>query len=166
MKKLFLLGAFALFGAMNAQSGFKIGANVGLPLGDADKVYSFVAGVDASYLWPVAADFNLGLASGAQMWFGKKNADIPGYGKVETDNSLTVPVAVSGQYRFTPEFSLGADLGYSFATEDGAKGGFYYAPKAAYHFGPSEVNLSYRGVSRDGGTLGSVNLGYAYSFGK
>ena len=156
MKKLFLVGAFALFGAMNAQSGFKIGANVGLPVGDASSFSSFVAGVDASYLWPVASDFNLGVASGAQMWFAKEN----------TDNSLTIPVAVSGQYRFTPEFSLGADLGYSFATEDGAKGGFYYAPKAAYHFGPSEVNLSYRGISRDGGTLGSVNLGYAYSFGK
>ena len=30
MKKIFLLGAFAFFGAVNAQSGFKLGANVGL----------------------------------------------------------------------------------------------------------------------------------------
>lgn len=165
MKKLFVVGALALFGAMNAQSGFKLGANVGLPLGDASDYSSFTAGVDASYLWPVAADFNLGLATGAQMWFGK-TVDLPGYGSVKADNSLMIPIAASGQYRFTPEFSLGVDLGYAFGTEDGAKGGFYYAPKAAYHFGPSEVNVSYRGVSRDGASVASVNLGYAYSFGK
>ena len=165
MKKLFLVGALALFGAMNAQSGFKLGANLGLPVGDASDYSSFTAGIDASYLWPVAADFNLGVATGAQMWFGK-TVDYPGYGSVKVDNSLTIPIAASGQYRFTPEFSLAVDLGYAFATEDGAEGGFYYAPKAAYHFGPSEVNLSYRGISQNGGTVGSVNLGYAYSFGK
>lgn len=166
MKKLFLVGALALFGAVSAQSGFKIGANVGLPVGDAGDYSSFTAGIDAGYLWPVSADFNLGVAAGAQMWFGKKEANIPGYGVVETDNSLTIPVAGSAQYKLTPEFSLGVDLGYAFAAEDGAKGGFYYAPKAAYHFGPSEVNLSYRGISKEAGSISSVNLGYAYTFGK
>ena len=42
MKKIFLMGAFALFGAMNAQStGFKLGAHVGLPTGDANTFYNF-----------------------------------------------------------------------------------------------------------------------------
>ncbi|MGL6038625.1 MAG: hypothetical protein ACRC0E_07035 [Soonwooa sp.] len=165
MKKLFLVGALALFGAMNAQSGFKLGANVGLPVGDASDYSNFTAGIDVSYLWPVSTDFNLGIASGAQMWFGK-DQDVPGFGTIKVDNSTVIPIAASGQYRFTPEFSLGVDLGYGIATQEGADGGFYYAPKAAYHFGPSEINLSYRGISQDGGSVGSVNLGYAYSFGK
>ncbi len=165
MKKLFLVGALALFASMNAQSGLKLGANIGLPVGDSGDYNSFTAGIDVSYLWPVAAEFNVGLASGVQFWFGKEYT-IPGYGTVKADTSTMIPIAASGQYRFTPEFSLGADLGYAFFTESGADGGFYYAPKAAYHFGPSEVNLSYRGVSVSGGNVGSVNLGYAYSFGK
>jgi len=162
MKKLFLVGALALFGAMNAQSGFKLGANLGLPVGDLSTVYGFSIGADASYLWPVAADFNVGLASGFQTYFPK--SEYKDYG---VKNVNLVPIAASGQYRFTPEFSLTVDLGYGFSFSDGeSDGGFYYAPKAAYHFGPSEVNLSYRGISADGGSSGSVNLGYAYSFGK
>lgn len=56
MKKLMLVGALALFSAVNAQSGFKLGANVGLPVGDIADVTSFTIGVDGSYLWPVAAE--------------------------------------------------------------------------------------------------------------
>ncbi len=166
MKKIFLLGAFAFFGAVNAQSGFKLGANVGLPVGDAGDTSSVTAGVDLSYLWPAAADFNVGISSGYNIWIGK-DYDIPGYGTIKGTNVNMVPLAAHGQYRFTPEFSLGVDLGYAFLFVDGdSDGGFYYAPKAAYHFGPSEVNLSYRGISKDGASVGSVNLGYAYSFGK
>jgi len=165
MKKIFLVGAIALCGALSAQTGFKLGAHVGIPVGDAGDVYSFTGGVDAAYMWPVAAEFNLGVATGAQMWFGK-DIEVPGFGTIKAENSTMIPIAASGQYRVSPEFSLGVDLGYAFFTEEGADGGFYYAPKAAYHFGPSEVNLSYRGVSANGGSISSINLGYAYSFGK
>jgi len=160
MKKLMLLGAFALLGAINvnAQSGFKLGANVGLPVGDANIINSFTLGVDASYLWPVAESLNLGVATGFQSYFPKSEWKDAG-----AKNLNIVPIAASAQYMFSPEFSLGVDLGYGFAFSDGeSDGDFYYAPKAAYHFGPSEVNLSYRGI----GDGGSVNLGYAYSFGK
>ena len=165
MKKIFLVGAIALCGALSAQSGFKLGANIGLPVGDAGDYNSFVAGVDLAYLWPVAAEFNLGVASGYQMWFGKEYT-IPFLGTIKGANTGMIPIAVAGQYKVAPQFSLGVDLGYAFFTESGSDGGFYYAPKAAYHFGPSEVNLSYRGVSSDGATASSINLGYAYSFGK
>lgn len=165
MKKVFLAAAVAVFAGLQAQSGFKLGANVGFPVGDAGDTTSFVAGIDAAYLWPASAEFNIGIATGAQFWFGKEYT-VPGFGTFKADTSTMIPIAASGQYRLTPEFSLGADLGYAFFTESGSDGGFYYAPKAAYHFGPSELNLSYRGVSVTGGSIGSVNLGYAYSFGK
>lgn len=166
MKKLMLLGAFALFGAMNvnAQTGFKLGAHAGLPLGDAGDAYSFTAGVDLSYMWAVGEGFNLGVATGYSAWFGK-SYDIPGYGSFKPDTLGLIPVAASAQYNFTPEFSLGVDLGYGIFTNEGADGGFYYQPKAAYHFGPSEVNLAYQGVSNDG-SISAITLGYAYSFGK
>ena len=166
MRKLFLVGALALFAAVNAQQGFKLGAHVGLPVGDAGDAYSLNVGVDASYLFPMSAEFNLGIASGYSAWMGK-TVTYPIIGDVKIETLSLVPLAASAQYRVTPEFSLGADLGYGFLFASGTSdGGFYYQPKAAYHFGPSEVNLGYVGVSKNGSTLSSINLGYAYSFGK
>lgn len=158
MKKIILASAIALCGALSAQSGFKLGAHVGIPVGDVSDFYGFTAGVDASYMWPVAAEFNLGLATGFSSYFLK--SDFIG------DNLNLIPIAASAQYKVSPQFSLGVDLGYGVFTNEGADGGFYYQPKVAYHFGPSEVHLAYQGVSVEGGSVSAINLGYAYSFGK
>jgi len=105
---------------------------------------------------------NLGLTSGYNIFFGKSFSGGGSY-----DNLNLVPIAGTLQYRATPEFSISADLGYGLFFANGSNsGGFYYQPKVAYHFGPSEVNLGYMGVSKDGGNFSSINLGYAYSFGK
>lgn len=167
MKKVILAGAIALCGVVSAQSmgNFKLGAHIGLPVGDAADGYNLNLGVDAAYMWPVAAEFNLGIASGYSAWLGK-TVNYPILGDVKFDTLGLVPIAVSGQYKISPQFSLGVDLGYGILFGGGeSDGGFYYQPKAAYHFGPSEVNLGYVGVSKDGATLSSINLGYAYSFG-
>lgn len=66
MKKTLLLGAFALLGfAASAQTTgqFKIGANIGVPVGDASNVTSFTIGVDAAYQWRLAENFDLGIAT-------------------------------------------------------------------------------------------------------
>lgn len=166
MKKLILTAAIAVFGLSNAQSGFTLGAHVGLPVGDASDVSSFTLGVDGAYRWPVAAEFNLGIATGYSAWLGK-TVTYPYIGDVKYDTLSLVPIAASAQYMFTPQFSLGVDLGYGFLFANGeSDGGFYYQPKAAYHFGPSQVNLGYAGVSKNGSTISSINLGYAYTFGK
>ena len=157
MKKLLLVSAIALFGAMNAQTGFKLGAHVGLPVGDASSGTSVVLGVDAAYMFPVAADFNLGIATGYSSWLAKNGG---------TSVSM-IPIAAAAEYKFIPQFSLGVDLGYGLLFASGENdGGFYYQPKAAYHFGPSEVYVGYMGISKNGSTASAINLGYAYSFGK
>lgn len=170
MKKVLLVGAIALFGAANAQTGnFKLGAHVGLPVGDAADTHSVLLGADVAYMWPVAQSFNLGLASGYSIWIGKSvtNTFLGQTITFDVPNVSMVPIAVAGQYKFTPQFSLGVDLGYAFLfTSDDSDGGFYYQPKVAYHFGPSEVNLGYRGVSKDGSSVNAVTLGYAYTFTK
>lgn len=157
MRKLFLAGALALFGAMSAQTGFKLGVHAGLPVGDASSGTSAVLGVDAAYMFPVAAEFNLGIATGYSSWLGKNGAE----------SVSMVPIAAAAEYKLAPQFSLGVDLGYGLFFASGTSdGGFYYQPKAAYHFGPSEVYVGYMGVSKNGGTISAINLGYAYSFGK
>ncbi|QBO59449.1 hypothetical protein [Chryseobacterium salivictor] len=159
MKKVLLVGAIALFGAVNAQTAgnFKLGAHIGLPVGDSSSSSSVLIGADAAYLWPVASEFNLGLATGYSAWIGKS-----GY-----DTLSMIPLAAAAEYKISPQFSLGVDLGYGFLFSNGdSTGGFYFQPKAAYHFGPSEVYVGYLGVSKTGYNAGAINLGYAYSFGQ
>lgn len=160
MKKLLLVGALALFASVNAQSGFKIGAHVGLPMGDAGNAYSFNVGVDAAYLFPVAESFSAGVATGYSAFLGK---DVGGF-KVPTLG--LIPIAATGQYMLAEQFSLGADLGYGFLMADGNNdGGFYYQPRATYHIGENMgLSLSYKGVSQKGGTIDAINLGFGYSF--
>ena len=151
---------------MNAQTGFKLGAHVGLPVGDAGDAYGLLVGADVSYMFPVAESINLGVASGYSSWI-EKTIDAAGLGSFDVPSVSMVPIAAAAQYKISPMFSLGVDLGYGFLFGGGSSdGGFYFQPKAAYHFGLSEVNLGYMGVSKNGSTISSINLGYAYSFGK
>lgn len=160
MKKTLLLGAFALLGfAASAQTTgqFKIGANIGVPVGDASNVTSFTIGVDAAYQWRIAENFDLGIATGYQHFFLKsdwKDAGFSDFGYI--------PLAASAQYSIDPKFFIGADLGYGFATgKNSSGGGFYYQPKVGYQQPNWELYLGYKGVS-DNGNIGSVNLGFNF----
>lgn len=162
MKKLLLVGAFALLGsAVNAQEGFKLGGHIGIPVADASDVSSFTLGVDASYMWNITKGLDLGVASGYSHFFGKDNFDDFGF----------IPVAVSGKYKFSgaPIF-VGLDLGYAISVKDGMDGGFYAQPKFGYQMSKGELYIGYQSISnrRDFGwyrtswTIGAVNIGYNF----
>ena len=77
-KILFSVAALFAFGAANAQDagGFSLGAHVGAPMGDAKDAVSVNFGVDAAYMFPVAENFTLGIASGYTMFSGKNRDNI------------------------------------------------------------------------------------------
>ena len=175
MKKLFLTGALALFGLMNAQQtepGFRLGVNAGLPVGDFGKAYSFTAGADVAYLYPLAENFRLGVATGYSHYFGKKTTyDLGIFGKrdVKVPDVGVIPVAATAEFILgNSNVFLGADLGYAFftKTENGAdSGSFYYQPKLGYSFDKRhDLYFSYKGFTRNNANAGSLNLGYAYNF--
>ncbi|AQX02571.1 hypothetical protein [Elizabethkingia anophelis] len=163
MKKSLLLGAFALLGfAASAQTTgqLKIGANVGIPVGDASDFSSFTLGLDAAYQWRLAENFDLGIATGYQHFFVKSDWKDAG-----GSDAGYIPLAASAQYSVSPNFFIGADLGYGFLTGKYASGGgFYYQPKVGYQQSDWELYLGYKGVSKDSNTLGSVNLGFNFKF--
>ena len=173
MKKVFFTGALALLGAVsvNAQSlgNFKLGAHVGVPVGgdDADsKSWDFNTGVDAAYVWKVAHNFDLGITTGYSHFIGKKVVPVPnGIESVNTSFGV-IPLAATAQYNFEQKFFIGTDLGYAFYTGENTEGGdFYFQPKVGYTINMNnEVYLGYKGLSNDGETLSSINLGYAYKF--
>ena len=174
MKKLFLTGALALFGLMSAQkteSGFRLGVNAGIPVGDFGKLTTFTAGVDLAYLYPLAENFRLGVATGYSHYFGKKTKTdlILVTLKNEVPDVGIIPVAATAEFTLgDSNVFLGADLGYAFFTKKDVKnenGSFYYQPKLGYSFDKRhDLYFSYKGFTRNNANAGSINLGYAYNF--
>lgn len=174
MKKLFLTGALALFGLMSAQkteSGIRLGVNAGIPVGDFGKFTTFTAGVDLAYLYPLAENFRLGVATGYSHYFGKKTKTdlILVTLKNEVPDVGIIPIAATAEFTLgDSNVFLGADLGYAFftKTENGAdSGSFYYQPKLGYSFDKRhDLYFSYKGFNKNSANAGSLNLGYAYNF--
>ncbi|HKK12510.1 MAG TPA: hypothetical protein VJ945_06735 [Flavobacteriaceae bacterium] len=155
MKKIFLCIALTIFGltAVNAQ-GFKLGANVGIPVGDASDYYNFNIALDVNFLWPTSGDFEFGLATGFSNGFGKDGAD----------DAQFLPVAGAGRFNVSEDFLIGADIGYGIGINDGNDGGFYYRPMVGYNVSErTQLNVSYTGVSLDGWTWSTVNLGVMFA---
>jgi hypothetical protein len=169
MKKI-ILSAIAVmaFGFANAQDGhFKVGAHVGLPLGDIKDAASVNLGVDAAYLWNVADKFTAGVTTGYTRYLAKSQTYNFGMGEVElkADDAGFIPVAGTAQYSISDNLFVGADLGYAIyvGSGDGADGGFLYQPKFGYQNEKIELYAGYKGISNEG-TFSSINLGFNYKF--
>ncbi|MES2240009.1 MAG: hypothetical protein V4497_07085 [Bacteroidota bacterium] len=154
MKKIILtVAALFAFGFANAQSGaFRLGAHVGLPTGDIKDGSSVNLGVDVAYTWSVAEGLDAGITTGYTSYLGKK-----GWG-----DASFVPVAATAQFTLTDNWFIGADLGYGIGVNNGNDGGFLYQPKFGYQMDKTGIYVSYKGISVNGGTFSSVNLGVSF----
>jgi hypothetical protein len=165
MKKIILtVVAVLAFGFANAQDGgFKAGINIGFPMGDIKDSYSLGIGLDVAYTWKVADKFHAGITTGYAHYMGKTE-DLMGL-EIEFDDAGFIPLAATGQYSITDNLFLGVDLGYALGVSpDGNDGGFLYQPKFGYQTDKIEVYAGYKGISVDGGTFSSINLGFNYKF--
>ncbi|WP_435412524.1 outer membrane beta-barrel protein [Psychroserpens mesophilus] len=167
MKKLMLLAAVAVFSLSNVNAQeLRAGLNGGLPIGDFSEFYSFSFGLDVNYLWEVSDDFSAGIATGYSTSSGDSQ-DLGTFfgvnlGTIDYPDFSYIPLAAAGRYNASEAFVLGADLGYAIATGDG-DGGFYYAPMVGYNITEEfQANVSYRGVSVEGGSFSTINLGVNY----
>ncbi|WP_431136597.1 outer membrane beta-barrel protein [Psychroserpens mesophilus] len=171
MKKLMLLAAVAVFSLsnVNAQGELRAGLNGGFPIGDAGDLYTFGFGLDVNYLWEVSESFQAGIATGFQTTAGDEfteTIDLGFFGTqtitADIENFDYIPLAAAGRFMASEAFVLGADLGYAIAAGEG-DGGFYYAPMVAYNITEKfQAGLSYRGISVDGGSFSTINLGVNY----
>ena len=155
MKRIILSAAAILaFGFTNAQDGgFKLGAHVGLPMGDIKDLFSANLGVDAAYTWKIVDKFDAGLTAGYSSYLGKNDFDSADF----------VPIAATAQYAITEDWFLGTDLGYAIYVGAGTtEGGFTYQPKFGYQTKEIELFATYKGISLTGITYSSVNLGFSY----
>jgi hypothetical protein len=170
MKKITLsIIAVLAFGFANAQEGnFKVGAHIGLPLGDIEETTSLNLGLDVAYLWKISDVFSVGATTGYTTYLAKEQTIDTGMGEVtyKGDSVGYIPLAATAQYSLTENLFVGADLGYAIyaGSEDGAEGGFLYQPKFGYQTEKIELYVGYKGISVDEATASSINLGFNYKF--
>ncbi len=158
MKKsiLLLVLVFIGFGSVYGQ-GLRLGVNAGLPVGDVSDITSFQLGADVAYMVNLAEVASVGPMVGYSHFFGDSdnNAIVD-----ETDWQF-MPIAASGRFNLL-SLALGLDLGYALGLNDGNDGGFYYRPQVGFSLGRVGLIASYQGISRDGGSVNSVNLGLEF----
>lgn len=162
MKRLVLIFCFTLLGtaALQAQSGLRVGANIGLPVGDIEEVSNFQLGADLAYMVGVADMLYVGPKVGYTRFFIEDmENDLV---SIDIEDPAFLPIAASGRISLVRGFFFGADLGYAVGLNDGNDGGFYYKPQAGYNFGKIGLMLSYTGISVDGGSFDAINLGIEF----
>ncbi|MFD1096192.1 hypothetical protein [Salegentibacter chungangensis] len=159
MKKLLLVFAFTLLGVTSSfsQGSWNFGVNGGIPVGDVEEFTTFHLGTDIAYRFSFADMFEVGPMVGYSHYFGDE-VTVAG-ATFDYDDIQFLPVAASARLNFVELFYLGADLGYAVGINDGNDGGFYYRPLVGVDLGLLGINVSYSGVSMDGGSVASVNLG-------
>ena len=168
MKRIILaVIAVMVFGLANAQDGhFKVGAHVGVPLGDAGDAFSVNIGADVAYLWNVADKFSAGVTTGYTAYLAKSQNYDFGMGpvKMKGNDAGFIPLAGTAQYSISDNLFIGGDLGYAIYVGSGnSGGGYFYQPKFGYQNEKIELFAAYKGISDDG-TLSSINLGFNYKF--
>ncbi len=167
MKKLFLMAGLALF-SMSAfaqdgdegsgNSGFRVGLNGGIPVGDFSDWYSFTVNLDVEYDWDVSEDFTVGVGTGYTCYFDK---EIDGFSLGSFDY---VPIYGSVDFNISNEVSVGGDVGYAVAIS-GSGGDLLYRFQFRYEVSEDvDVQIRYNSVSGDGASISYVSFGVGYNF--
>ncbi len=168
MKKLLLTIAVIAFGlTATAQKGqFNAGGYIGLPIGDAGDAYSFSYGAEVNYLFELSDKFQVGPSFSYQQYLGSDSIDVLGISiPQDVPNVAFLPIAAAARYSISEKFSVGADLGFAIGVDAGNDGGFYYRPMVGYQvFDKVTLQLTYSGISVEGGSVANIGLGAVYSF--
>ena len=167
MKKLLFSAiavvAFGFAAQAQDEGGFSAGIHVGMPMGDAGDFYTFNAGADLAYTFPVADGFTAGVTTGYS-YFAGEEIDMGPLG-TEKVNGAFVPLAATAKYSLTESFFLGADLGYALYVGDGeGDGGVYYQPKVGYQMEMIDIFVSYKGIAVEDTSISTVGIGAAFKF--
>lgn len=205
MKKLLFFAAFAVFGlTMNAQEkttkedvnkatkaveqeatklynqaktgGFKVGVNIGLPIGDAGDYSKFDFGADIAWLWDIGNRIEVGGLLGYTHFIGdeisidlgdnnefKSSAKALISEKIEFDDFSFLPISTTARYFFddTRKMFVGVDLGYAINMAGNADSGLYFRPKFGYNMGKINLVGSFQSISGD---FSSLNAGVEIAF--
>lgn len=154
MRRFFFLIGFLLVGLVSySQGNLRVGVNAGIPVGDISDFSDLNIGADVAYLVDIVGVASVGPMVGYSHFMGKD----------DFDDVQFLPIAASGRIGLPASpFFLGADLGYAVGLKDGVDGGFYYRPKIGFNLVGVALTVSYSGISVDGGTFSTANVGVEF----
>ena len=148
----------------NAQSGknvkFSLGAELGVPTGNLNTIYSVAVGATAQADIKIDTDAALTFNTGIIQFVGKH---IPNTNTNTKFRSQTfIPLLVGVKYYFTPMVYGSGQLGTSISTQENGGSTFTYIPGIGFKFDERiDLLVKYTGYSDDGGAFG-VRLGYTF----
>lgn len=162
---LFLIGVIHCTSGqyLSDKDKFRIGVNLGLPVGDAAEITTFGLGLELNYHYGISKVFDLGLIAGYSHAFIDTE-------KVESNDFDNIRFfTVAGSVRVYPtvrsRINFGVDGGYAYGLDDEQEGGLYYRPLIAYNIGRgTEISVSYSGISNDDSQWDTVALGFYFLF--
>ena len=163
MKKLiiaFFITATAL--SANAQKNknvkFSVGAELGVPTGNLNTVYSLAVGATAQADVKIDKDAAVTFNTGVIQYLGKKVKNT----NLRYRSQAFIPLLVGVKYYFTPMVYGSGQLGTSISTAQGGGSTFTYIPGVGFKFDEKiDLLVKYTGYSGDGGAFG-VRLGYTF----
>ena len=148
MKKFICVIIFLAVGlnSIHAQGDIRLGVNAGIPVGDISDASDLNIGADVAYLLGFDM-FQAGPMIGYNRFLVK-----------DFDDVSFLPIAGTARFGLAG-LELGADVGYALGLTEGLDGGFYYRPKIGFSLFGLGLIGSYTGISVDGATYSSVNIG-------
>lgn len=170
MKNTFLLLALScMFTVASAQtvrrsssaapnkSGFSVGLEAALPVGENAKPYGSVIGGSLQY--EAKPDPELGITvSGGYLSYQIKE-------KYGSGNVGFVPLMAGVKYYPSPEVFFHAQLGAAVGAKSGQGTSFAYAPGIGYKFSPTvDAELKYLGISNKAGSINNVGVRLGFNF--
>jgi len=138
-------------------SGFSIGIEAGLPLGENGEIYSSIIGGSLQYEIMPSADVGITFNGGYLNYNIKSRYGGGGVG--------FVPLLGGVKYYFTPAAFFHAQIGAAVGTATGQGTSFAYSPGLGFKLSPDfDAEVKYLGISNRGGTIANVGLRVAYNF--
>jgi hypothetical protein len=139
---------------------FSIGAEAGLPVGQASDGFSTVLGGSAKLELPTSSRAYFTLSAGFNAFLLK--SEFKGLGIPSTVNFI--PIKAGFKYYSDGGFFMEGQAGIVFSTEDGGGHAFVWSPGIGYSFNNGfEAGVRYEAWVNDG-TVGQMSLRLAYRF--
>ena len=139
------------------KSGFSIGFEAGLPVGENAKPYGSAIG--ASLQYETRPDPGIGITfNGGYLSYNFKSA----YG----DGSVGfIPLLAGVKYYPSRNVFFHAQLGAAVGTKNGQGTSFAYAPGIGYNFSSTiDAELKYLGISNSAGSINNVGIRLGFNF--
>ena len=144
-------------GSASGMSGFSIGLEGGVPIGENGKPYSHILGGSLQYEAKPAVDIGITVSGGYLNYTFKESW---GGG-----SSSFVPVLGGVKYYFSPNAFLHAQVGAAVGTRSGQGTSFAYSPGIGFKLSPNiEATVKYSGISNKAGAIENIGARLAYNF--